>query len=161
MPKEKLLHQLKQEFVTVSLSNYSKNLSDEQHKKIIETRKVFINTEGVEFFEAENFTWMDTRSFDYVGDSKQKMINRFENCKLKDCYRLYNGKMFRCLHHYAGYVTGKLHIDSSVVDINDIEDDSKLVDALNRFINVDYIDVCNYCELPFKAEAVSSGEQLI
>jgi len=157
MPSEELIAQLEQNFVTIDLSNYSVNLSPVQQERIIATEKT-LKDAGVIMFQAKNFTWSDTLSFKENKDNKNMLIERYNNCSLKDCYRLYDGKLFRCLHHYAGYITGNIPIDDSVVIIHEKPD--TLVERLKTFIALPFIEACNYCDMPFNSKTVSSGIQL-
>jgi organic radical activating enzyme len=158
VPGDELLEQLKSDYVTVDLSNYSMSLNQRQKNKIIRTKEILVK-HGVHLFEATDFSWSDNNSFDWVRDDDARLAYRFSRCTLKDCYRLADGKMFRCLHHYAGYASGKLSIDSSVVDIRDA-DRKTLARQLNEFLALPYIDACRRCELPFDAQLVRSGKQL-
>jgi hypothetical protein len=97
-------------------------------------------------------------SFSYEDDSEAFLAERYAKCILRDCYRLYEGRLFRCLHHYAGYITGSVPEDESVVSIH--EDPETLVERLNRFVDIPFIKACQYCEMPYKSKPVSSGIQI-
>jgi MoaA/NifB/PqqE/SkfB family radical SAM enzyme len=157
MPDKALLESLTMDFCTVDLSNYSKNLSVQQRERIINTEKTLVDA-GVTMFRAKNFSWFDTLSFEKNDDSEELLKERYGKCGLRDCYRLYDGKLFRCLHHYAGYVTGNIPLDNSVVNVH--EDNETLVERLNTFVSLPYIEACRYCNMPYKAQSVSSGIQL-
>ena len=157
MPGKELLSQLAKPYTTVYLSNYSKNLSTEQREKIIATEKALTDV-GVMVFQAKDFSWFDTTSFDETNDDEDTLTNRYSQCILRDCYRLYDGKLFRCLHHYAGYITNNIPADKSVIRIHDSPE--TLVERLNKFAELPYAQACRYCEMPYNAKPVSSGIQL-
>jgi organic radical activating enzyme len=157
-PTPELMDQLKRDYIVVNLSNYSANLRAIQHEQIMKNKMIF-QENGMHFFETKNFSWSDTNSFDFVDDDESMLAKRFNDCALKDCHRLVDGKMFRCGHHYAGYATEKLELDDSVIDIRSCPK-NMLPDSLNHFLSLPYINACRRCELPYKAKLVSSGEQL-
>jgi hypothetical protein len=159
LPKKELLEQLKQDFVVVSLANYGHNLSAGLQARIVETKSILVQN-NVDLFETKDGTWSDAGLFEFEDDSIGTLQLRFANCIMKDCYRFADGKLFRCPHHYAGYVTGKLDTDDSVVNVRLQHTHKELVNRLNQFVRLPYIEACQYCELPYKSKPVSSGTQL-
>lgn len=158
LPNAELLHALKQEFVTVNVSDYSKNLTDDMIRRIEATVKV-LEEEGIAFTRVTDMTWYDMQSFDENHDSEEELARRFHDCRINSCHRLYDNKMFRCLHLYEGYVTGKLEMDETVIDITAIPDE-QLPQKLDEFWEQPYSSGCKYCELPYISKLVPSGEQV-
>lgn len=56
-------------------------------------------------------------SYEKNNDSEDE-LTKFHNCRINSCSRLYDGKLFRCLYLYTGYVSGKLPLDDTIVNIN-------------------------------------------
>ncbi|MDR0673992.1 MAG: radical SAM protein [Zoogloeaceae bacterium] len=157
-PSPRLLNVLKRDFVMVNVSDYSAQLSSQQQKRIKETI-LLLKASGVATTHVKNMTWFDMSSFERNNDSEEELAKRFHNCRVNSCHRLYDGKLFRCLHLYAGYVTGKLPLDETVVDIWDGDIDA-LSQRLDMFWDLPYSSACRYCELPYKEKLVPSGGQL-
>lgn len=157
MPTEALLTQLAQKFTTVYLSDYSANLTQTQREKIIGFKQC-LQDAGVAIFHAKDFTWYDSQSFEHNNDDEDMLAKRYSNCLLKNCYRLYEGMLFRCLHYYAGYMTNNLPAGDEVIRIYD--NPETLIERLNHFNDLPYSEACRYCEMPFKSKLVSSGSQL-
>ena len=160
MPSKALLRQLSKKNVIITFGNYTNNLSPKRQVRINETESVLMES-GIKMFNIKNFTWFDTLSFERVEDNETMLEERYRNCFFRDCYRLYDGKLFHCMHHYAGFVTNNLPIDDSVVHIHEQPmGEVSLIDRLNRFTSLPYIEACRYCEMPYKSMTVSSGIQL-
>ena len=158
VPDDKLCKALRDERVTVTISSYSANLTSAQAERVSATI-ANLSMHGVLHFYSQNITWFDCSSFAFVNDDEDALKKRFSRCVLANCQRVDNGVMYRCLHQYAGAVTGKLTIDDERFNIYDY-DERDLANKLDWFNRLDYISTCNYCALPFKAEVVPSGVQL-
>ena len=157
-PPKRLLEALKKdEFLTVNVSDYSGQLSDEIKIKIKENVEL-LRTNHIAVTHVKDMTWYDMSSFEKNEDDEEQLEKRFHDCRLNSCHRLYDDKLFRCLHLYSGYVTGKLPLDETVLDIYEgsVDEFSK---ELDRFWEMPYSSACQYCELPYISKLVPSGEQ--
>lgn len=157
-PNTDLIQALKQDFITVNISDYSKNLTTDMVQRIDDTIKV-LEREGISFTRVKDMTWYDMSSFEPNNDSEDELRKRFHACRINSCHRLYDNKLFRCLHLYEGYVTGKLEMDDTVIDISAIPDE-QLPRKLDEFWEQPYSSGCKYCELPYISKLVPSGEQV-
>ncbi len=93
-------------------------------------------------------------------ENKKSIKKIFEACPLHCCNRLFNGNLYRCPHQYAGVELGKLKkLEVESIEINKL-DEKSLARALEAFENVEYIDACRYCTMPFDAPTVPAGLQL-
>jgi hypothetical protein len=158
VPGDSLCDALTDERVTVCLSSYARNLTDAQVERVRNTEGK-LKSRGVSYFSSQNMTWFDCSSFESVGDDEETLKRRFSKCVLANCQRVDDGMMYRCLHQYAGAVTGKLKVLDECFSIYDCEP-AALGAKLDWFNRLEYISACSYCKLPFHAEVVSSGVQL-
>ena len=157
-PSEKLTQALKNDFVVVNISDYSNQLSEEIIERINKTELV-LKTEKIPYVRVKNMTWFDMSSYEKNSDTEEELTKRFHDCRINSCHRLYRGMLFRCLHLYAGYVSGHLSLDETVVNIFDGSSE-ELAIKLDEFWNRPYSSACQYCELPYISRLVPSGKQV-
>jgi hypothetical protein len=156
-PNEKLIEALCSEKVTITVSSYSNYLSETLRSNIAATVST-LKARGCQCFVSENKTWFDCSSFDSVDHDEARLSWRFANCVLANCQRLDRGTIYRCLHQYAGAVTG-IHIDApEAFNIHQYSDE-ELAGKLDRFNTLPYISTCSNCQLPFDAAVVPAGVQ--
>lgn len=161
VPSDELCEIMKNPRFMLQISNYEKSATGKLLENIFITRKK-LEEKGVKFLFTKNFEWLDFSSFDENknNDSADQLKKVFDNCFLINCHRVYKGKLYRCPHQYAGIQLEKLkEIVPECLDIHSMSQ-TELADTLEKFENVDYIDACKYCSLPFDAQPVPAGEQL-
>jgi len=156
-PSDKLIETLRDERVTITVSSYSNHLGAAQQANIAATVAT-LRSSGCQCFMNENKTWFDCSSFDFVEDDEAALRRRFSNCVLANCQRLDRGTIYRCLHQYAGAVTGK-HLDAPEVFNIHRYSNEELARKLDHFNTLPYISTCSYCQLPFDAGVVPAGVQ--
>ena len=159
MPDDTLLDQLSNPYTVVNISDYSVNLKKEQRNQINMTEKALLDA-NIMVYRAKGHSWLSSLSFDEVESDVVMLTKRFNKCCFADAQRLYRGKLFRCVHQYAGYISGeRCKLDSNnIVMIH--KDSETLKNEIERFIELPYIDTCRYCEMPFDSIAVSAGVQI-
>ncbi len=159
VPSVELCHILKNPRFMLQVSNYEKQATGKLLDNIHKTRAV-LKEQNVPYIFTQNFEWQDFTSFDlhHTDDNKTRTV--FNACMLRNCNRLYQGMLYRCPHQYAGIELGVLKKHPvECVDINTL-DQRELSMAIEAFENVEYIDACRYCLMPFDAPAVPAGIQL-
>jgi organic radical activating enzyme len=156
-PNEKLIDALCCEKVTVTVSSYSNHLSQSLQSNIAATVSM-LRSRGCQCYTNENKTWLDCSSFDFVDDDETALKHRFKNCVLANCQRLDRGTIYRCLHQYAGAVTGRFLDAPEAIHIHQFSDE-ELARKLDRFNALPYISTCSHCQLPFDAAVVPAGVQ--
>lgn len=157
-PSPKLLEVLKNKFVVVNVSDYSAQLPDAQKAKIEETIHI-LKESNVAFSHIKNMTWYDMSSFKRNNDDETALKKRFKYCRMNGSHRMYDSKIFPCSHFYAGYVTGQLELDDTIINIFEGDIDS-LSKRLNQLWNQPYSTACKYCEMPYVSKLVPGGEQV-
>ena len=161
-PSPKLLEVLKKDYVVVNVSDYSGQLPQTMRDKITETVRI-LRSANIATTYVKDMTWYDISSFEKNNDNEEELKERFHRCRVNSCQRLYDNQMYRCLHLYSGYVTGKLQIDENDISIvNNIFDGDveSLARRLDNFWDIPYSTACKYCELPYISKLVPSGEQV-
>lgn len=159
VPSDSLCGILGNNRIMLQMSNYEHQVSGRLLDNIMTARKKLAE-QGIRYVFAPHPEWLDFSSFDLHNSGEAKLRRVFRHCPLMNCHRLYQGVLFRCPHQYAGIQLGKL--EKRPVECLDIHNfDAKgLADALTAFENVEYIDACRYCLLPFDAPVVPAGEQI-
>lgn len=159
VPSNELCQTLKNPRFMLQISNYEKQVTGKLLENIHATRSI-LKDRGVPYIFTQNFEWQDFTSFDLHNTDDDKLNAIFNACPLRNCNRLYNGMLYRCPHQYAGVELGSLKKHNiECIDINTY-DERGLAEAVEAFENVDYIDACRYCLLPFDAPPVPAGVQL-
>ena len=157
VPGDELCKALKNDRITVYISNYQATLEDHFIKKISETEEK-LKSYGVNYFFGKKQNWMDFSQYDLVNtDEELKQV--FEDCFLHNCNRLQDGTLYVCAHQYAGIALGKLEECGEVIRIHECTDE-ELAIKLEEMKTWETIDACRYCTMPYKAKTVISGEQL-
>lgn len=160
VPNDKLLKVLKNPRIVIVWSNYLDTLDGILLQKVNETRNVF-QRENIDYIYSTSKTWLDFSSFDYVEKSEEDLNRDFEDCFIANCHRLYEGVLYRCPHQYAAMRLNKLEIlENNCVDIEKSDSLEALSEQLFEFKNLNYVDACRYCVVPYKAQEVPAGEQL-
>lgn len=160
VPSEQLCAVLKNPRIVIVWSNYQDVLEGALLDNVNRTREIF-EKEGIEYIYSMSKTWLDFSSFDYVDKSEKELEKDFEDCHLANCHRLYEGVLYRCPHQYAAMRLGKIKIEEKYcVDIGEADSLEELSKKLFDFINLQYVDSCRYCVVPYKAREVPAGEQI-
>ncbi|HHT9158323.1 MAG: hypothetical protein A2099_08030 [Planctomycetes bacterium GWF2_39_10] len=159
IPTDLLCDILKNPRIMLQVSNYEHQTSESLLKKITAT-KLKLKEKGIRYVFSPHLEWRDFSSF-ALHNTEEKVLKKvFKNCPILNCHRLYNGVLYRCPHQYAGIQLGKLEKYSiECIDIHRYTN-KDLGKALEEFENIDYIDACRYCTLPYDAPVVPAGEQL-
>lgn len=158
VPSDELCNRLKNDRITVYLSNYQVTLPPEKLQMVAQTEKKLKEHE-VNYFFGKKQNWSDFSDFELVNTDKE-LEEVFEACFLHNCNRLQDGRLFVCAHQYAGVMLGELQENNEMLHIHDYSSE-QLAKELDRLKVLKTIDACRYCRMPFKAETVLSGEQLI
>lgn len=159
IPSEELCQIMKSPRFMLQISNYEKQATGKLLENIYKTRQI-LKEQNIQYIFTQNFEWQDFSFFDLRNESKESIKKVFEACPLHCCNRLYNGKLYRCPHQYAGVELGKLKkLEVESIEINKL-DEKSLARSLEAFENVEYIDACRYCTMPFDAPTVPAGLQL-
>ena len=160
VPSKQLCRVLKNPRIVIVWSNYQDTLEGTLLENVNRTRELFAK-EGIEYIYSMSKTWLDFSSFDYADKSEKELQNDFEDCFLANCHRLYEGVLYRCPHQYAAMRLGKIKIETSdCVDLEKSSSMEELSEKLFDFKNLQYVDACRYCVVPYKAQEVPAGEQL-
>lgn len=157
LPNDKLCERLKDERITVYISNYQAVLPPEKLQMISQT-EIKLKDCGANYFFGKKQSWSDFSDFELV-NSDEELDEVFEACFLHNCNRLQDGKLFVCAHQYAGVMLGELEEKGETLCIHDYTPE-QLARELERLKALKTIDACRYCRMPFKAKTVLSGEQL-
>jgi len=159
VPGEDLCQIMKNPRFMLQISNYEKQATGKLLENINKTRQI-LKEQKIQYIFTQNFEWQDFSSFDLNNENKKSIKKIFEACPLHCCNRLFNGNLYRCPHQYAGVELGKLKkLEVESIEINKL-DEKSLARALEAFENVEYIDACRYCTMPFDAPTVPAGLQL-
>ena len=159
VPGEELCQIMKNPRFMLQISNYEKQATGKLLENINKTRQI-LKEQNIQYIFTQNFEWQDFSFFDLRNESKESIKKVFEACPLHCCNRLFNGNLYRCPHQYAGVELGKLKkLEVESIEINKL-DEKSLARALEAFENIEYIDACRYCTMPFDAPTVPAGLQL-
>ena len=158
VPSDELCELLSDERFEITISNYQVTLKENLRNKVAQTTKK-LQDAGCNVLIGKRQGWMDFASFDLVCDDEEKVKDRYRNCFIHTCNRLYNGVLYHCPHEYAGAL--QAHFDSHE-DILHIYDYTKeeLADKLDEYKDKEFFESCKYCKLPYDAEPVISGIQI-
>lgn len=159
VPGEELCQIMVNPRFILQISNYEKQATGKLLENINKTRQI-LKEQNIQYIFTQNFEWQDFSLFDLHNESIISIKEVFEACPLHCCNRLFNGNLYRCPHQYAGVELGKLKkLEVESIEINKL-DEKSLARALEAFENVEYIDACRYCTMPFDAPTVPAGLQL-
>ncbi len=159
VPSDELCEIMKNKRFMLNISNYEKTATGKLLENTLKARKK-LEESGVKYLYTTNFEWYDFSSFELHNTGEDRLKEVFKNCYLINCHRVYKSKLYRCPHQYAGIQLNKLkEFSIECLDIHST-DEKQTAEMLEKFENIDYIDACRYCKLPFDAEPVVPGEQL-
>jgi len=157
VPSDALCERLRDNRITVYISNYQATLPEDKLRAIAQTNQK-LKAYEVNCFFGKKQNWMDFSGFELV-NTEDELEEVFEACFLHNCNRLQDGKLYVCAHQYAGIKLGKLEENGETLSIHDYSSE-ELARELERLKAWKTIDACRYCTMPFKAKTVLSGEQL-
>lgn len=157
VPSDGLCEELRNERITVYLSNYQVSYP-ERFKDNVEKTVSKLDQYNVQYFFGKKQNWMDFHSYESQNEEESQLHKKFPDCFLHNCNRLMDGQLYVCPHQYAGIKLGKL-ANENTIDIHAYSVE-KLAEELERFKEYPYISACKYCAMPYHAPTVLSGEQL-
>ena len=161
VPSDELCEIMKNPRFMLHMSNYENILSGKLLENIHKTREK-LKEKGVNYLFTPNFEWLDFTGYELNPNQtdEQSLKKAFNDCFISNCNRVYKGVLYRCPHQYSGIQLGKLKkLPIECIDIHTM-DKEELSAKLQEFAQLDYIDACKYCKLPYDAKPVPAGEQL-
>lgn len=159
IPSDELCEIMKNPRFMLSVSNYEKVATGKLLENIMITREK-LDKFGIKYLFTTNFEWLDFSSFDNQKKSLEVLKQGFKDCFISICHRIYKGKLYRCPHQYAGIQLGKLQEKPiECIDIHSLNE-NELAQALEKFEDLEFINACQHCKLPYNAEPATAGEQL-
>ncbi|MCK5346297.1 MAG: radical SAM protein [Candidatus Heimdallarchaeota archaeon] len=143
---------------SISISNYSENLSAAQQKKFNDNLSTIENS-GVRFRNTKP-QWMIPSTFDDKKRSIQAMEKMTAKCKsMAMCTEVKNGKFYPCAFICAIHALCKYDFESDYVDIDQAcENILELRKELQRCMNRSYYRSCSICNSG--SAIISAGEQV-
>lgn len=158
IPSDELCSLLSDDRFEVSISNYQITLSDALRKRVSKTTQK-LQAAKCNVLIGKRQGWLNFSSFDLICDDEEKVKDRYRNCFIHTCNRLYNGTLYTCAHEYAGVLQGYFKAKEDLLNIHDYTVE-ELALKLNEYKEKEIFEACKYCKLPYDAEPVVSGIQL-
>lgn len=158
IPSDELCSLLSNERFEVTISNYQITLNDALRERVSKTTQKLQDAK-CNVLIGKRQGWMDFASFDLVCDDEEKVKERYRNCFIHTCNRLYKGVLYHCPHEYAGALQGHFDSHKDILHIYDYTTE-ELSKKLNEYKEREFFESCKYCKLPYDAEPVVSGIQL-
>jgi sulfatase maturation enzyme AslB (radical SAM superfamily) len=158
LASDELIRELSDKRIVVQMSEYS-TIAGKLKSNFLTNYERF-SEHGVKVYRKIATTWYDNSSFEFNDDDAQILEKRFEACPMRSsCVGLHDGIYYRCVHDYAGHVTGKYDNSVDRINIGDY-DDNTLCEKLDALHSRKYIECCRYCDAPFDSPVVPVAEQL-
>lgn len=151
---EDILKILKNPKVIVRVSNYG---------NVVPGRKAFVSilkANGIVVEELKRQRWYDMGQMYDRDKTEQELISTYQNCGMKDCKYIQNGKIWYCSRQ-RGSELGMIPraIKSDWVSIDGHSD--KLRKQIENMYKKSYVTACNYCDGNNKSQKrVTLGEQM-
>lgn len=159
VPKGGVLEILKDPRIVINLSNYTAQAKGVQLENIRRTREV-LESNGIRYVYSESKEWTDWGDFHDRGYTEAQLADHAAHCFCYNCHRVFQGKLYRCPHQYAGILRGQMALtEGEYIDLNAWSPD-ELARKLDAFEELPYTDGCRRCNMPFDCPVVSAGIQL-
>ena len=158
VPNEEIIKLLENPRIVIYVSNYGDTIPEKLQNNILETKQL-LKSKGVLHKEGNCTSWMDFSTYDYIKESNEELKNRFKNCYLGDCHRLYEGYLYRCSHHYAGTILDIFKEENDRISIHAYTQEELAV-KLELFESAETAEACKFCKMPFDAEIIGVAEQM-
>lgn len=159
IPDKALCKKLAHPRLAVNISDYGENVP----KKLQDNFHHFLQsmrTHGVCYSVLPNKVWFDLGRFEDLRLSESAKRESFSKCSFTNCMTISGHTLFRCPHQLAGVQQNCLKAsDGETVDLEALDGES-LVDALDRFVALNYIEACGNCRLSTGAIEVTSAIQV-
>jgi organic radical activating enzyme len=125
------------------LSNYSTNEALAKHLKYAEIINV-LKENGIKHQMSMNLVWNREETLKLRGYSDAELKGMFDNCWLKRCMQVFNGKIYLCPRLASGYELGVVKpVEGEYIDLRNGAKTLKQ-DIIN-FYEKDYFNACRYC----------------
>lgn len=159
VPKDDLLDVLEDPRIVINLSNYTAQAKGRQLDNIQRTIEK-LNERKIRYVYSESKEWTDWGDFHDRGRTDAELIHNAAHCFCYNCHRVFQGKLYRCPHQYAGIQRGFMELkEGEYVDLNDGGPDD-LAKKLDAFEELPFTDGCRRCDMPFDCPVVPAGVQL-
>lgn len=159
VPKEELLEILRDPRIVINLSNYTAQAKGVQLENILHTREV-LAAQGIRYVYSESKEWTDWGDFHDRGYTDEELADHAAHCFCYNCHRVFQGKLYRCPHQYAGIQRGRMALrEGEYIDLNTCDPD-ELARKLDAFEELPFTDGCRRCDMPFDCPVVPAGIQL-
>lgn len=159
VPEDDLLDILEDPRILINLSNYTAQAKGRQLESIYGTIAK-LNDRGIRYLYSESKEWTDWGDFHDRGRTDEELTYNAAHCHCYNGHRLFQGKLYRCPHQYAGVQRGILElIDGEYIDLNGCGPDD-LARKLDAFEDLPFTDGCRRCDMPFDCPVVPAGVQV-
>ena len=159
LPKDEVIEMFKNPRLILTMSNYLGQVSG----KLLENTLKFkqkLQENNIKYVYSDTKSWTDWGGFELRNKPEEKLVNDFRDCFIANCHRVFEGKLYRCPHQYAGVMLGEIElIEGEYVDIEKLSYD-ELGKALDGFEMLKYTEACKRCNMPYDAPEVPAGLQI-
>lgn len=144
IPADDVLQAIANNKIAVQISDYQ--LPNIKTQQLIEKLKKF----GVHHIYLKDQIWKD------MGEVSQRGCNRFEDCNMKRCTSLYEGKIYVCSRAAIMAKMGKIPDEGIPLTLPE----KKLKTELKKLYSGKYSEACTYCDGDTQyAKEIVAGEQ--
>lgn len=158
VPSDELCQVLANERFEIMISNYQITLSDKLKENVSATIEK-LKRYNVNCLVSRRQGWLDFADFSLICDDEEKVKDRFRNCFVHTCNRLFKGTLYHCPHEYAGAQLGHFDSNADILHIYDYTTE-ELAKKFDEYKEKEFFESCKYCKLPYDAEPVLSGIQM-
>ncbi len=159
VPKADLLEVLKNPRVVINLSNYTAQAKGIHLENIRRTREA-LEARKIRYVFSESKEWTDWGGFHDRGRGDGELAYNAAHCFCYNCHRVFQGKLYRCPHQYAGIQQGRMEpVEGEYIDLN-AWGPEELARKLDAFEELPFTDACRRCDMPFDCPVIPAGVQL-
>lgn len=159
VPNDEVLELFKNPRLVLTMSNYVGQVEGKLLDNILLFRAK-LKEKNIKYICSDTKSWTDWGGFEMRNKTEEELVNDFRDCFDANCHKLFEGKIYRCPHQYAGVTLGDLElIDGEYVDVKKLNYD-ELGQALDDLKGIKYVDACKRCSMPYDAPEVPAGVQL-
>ena len=147
---------LRNKKVVLMLDDYGKT-----SRKLDELKSIAID-ENIRYVIYKHDYWYDVLGCEYVDESSRELIKKYEVCRLKGCWNISDGFLYKCV---TSYYKMKYKLSREIGEIEDFidllnSDSMKIRESVIELSQKKYLEACKYCIGTGNDNIVDVAEQL-
>ena len=143
IPSEKVINSLRGDKVFVLISNYETIFDEKALTKRNALESIFADNKINYYLMPPEFEWISMGDVSTIKSNETEVLETYMTCSFKNCFGIYNGKLYRCGRQYACESVNEISTNS--ISFDKISSKEEMRQILKDLYSSPILEACQYC----------------